>query len=106
VSTVNARLRGAIVLFLTQHPVRSLGQMAGDSNGGAAVPLVWIEPVIEQADMLIAMRLQPNGAVGRLDKSPLKIVVDVAAGASMTDMASAGNDAGHEPCIAGQVARS
>lgn len=36
-SIADARLRGAIVLFLPQHPVRSLGQMAGDGNRGLDV---------------------------------------------------------------------
>lgn len=77
--------------------------MTGNGNRCATVPLGWKEPVIEQADMLITMSLQPDGAVSCFDKCPLEIVVDAAAGASMADMASAGNDAGHEPCIAGQV---
>ncbi len=65
------------MLFFTQHPVRSLGQMACDSYDGTAVPFIWIEPVIEKADMLLAVGLYAHGAVGRFDKGPLEIVVDV-----------------------------
>ena len=63
-SAGKARLRGAVSLPFPQHPVRSLGQMAGDSYDGASVALVWIEPVIEQADVILAMGLDANGAVG------------------------------------------
>lgn len=67
--------------------------MACDSNDGASVTFVWIEPLIEQADVILAMSLDANGAVASFNDGPLEIVVDVAACASMANVATAGDDA-------------
>jgi hypothetical protein len=41
--------------------------------------------------VLVAVGLQSDSAVGRFDKCPLEIVVDIAACAAMADVASAGD---------------
>lgn len=102
-SVADARLWGAVGLLFPQHPVRSLGQMAGDGNNGAPVALVWIEQPIEQGRCVLALCLDANGAVGGFDKGPLEIVVDVAAGAAVSNVSAAGDDARHEPGITGPV---
>jgi hypothetical protein len=62
-SDSNARLRSAITLLLSQYPVGGFGEMTCDSNGGAAMPFGWMQSVIEQTDVLLAMSLQSDGAV-------------------------------------------
>jgi hypothetical protein len=49
------------------------------------------------------MGLDANGAVGGFDKSPLEVVVDVAAGAAVANVAAAGDDARDKTRITGQV---
>jgi hypothetical protein len=73
-------------LLLAQHPVACLGEMAGDGDDGAAMSFAGGEPLIQAFNMGAAIGLEPNGAGGGFDESPLQIVVDVAAGASMADV--------------------
>jgi hypothetical protein len=58
--------------------------MARNGNDGASMAFVWIEPLIEQADVILAVSLDANGAVGGFYEGPFEIVVDVAAGAAMS----------------------
>ena len=46
------------------------------------MPFVWIEPPVEQADVILVVGLHANGAVGRFDKGPFEIVIDDAAAAA------------------------
>ena len=93
-------------LPFAQHPIAGLGEMAGDGHSGAAMPLARSKPVVELSDMAVAVVLQAHGAGRGLDEAPLEILVDVAADAAMPDASSAGDDARHEPGVAGQVLRS
>ena len=77
--------------------------MASHGNDGASMAFVWIEPPIEQADVVLAVSLDANGAVGRFDEGPFEIVVDVAAGAAVANVAAAGDDARNKPRVTGQV---
>jgi len=85
--------RGAIGFALEQHPIAGLGQMAGDSDDGAAVAFVGREALIEQADMSFLLRAQMSGAVGGFDEGPLEITVDVAADAAVVGVSARGDDA-------------
>lgn len=90
-------------LPLAQHPIAGLGEMPGNGNDGAAMSLARRESMVEQSDMALAIGLEPDRAGGGFDEAPFQIVVDVAAGPSMPDAPSAGDDARHQACIAGEV---
>ena len=89
-----SRLWSLVRLSLAQHPIACLGVMAGDGDDGAAVAFAGSEPLIETFDMGAAIGLEPHGAGCGLDKAPLEILVDVAAGCSVPDAPAAGDDAG------------
>jgi hypothetical protein len=86
-----------------QHPIRSLGQITCDGYDGTTAHFGWMKPFIEQPDMALKVGLDADGAVGRFDKAPLEIVVDVAASPAMADATSAGDAARHQTGIAGQM---
>lgn len=50
--TGNTRLRSAVALAFPKHPADSFGKVPDDR--GAAMSLSRIQPLIEQADMLLA----------------------------------------------------
>lgn len=74
--------------------------MAGDCDDGAAVTLAWSEAMVKEIDMGATVCLDPNGTGGGLNESPLQILIDVAAGASVPDASAAGDDARDEPGVA------
>ncbi len=74
--------RRPVGFALAQHPITCLGQVAGDGDDGASVAFVGREALIEQADVILAVSLDANGAVGGFDKCPLEIAIDVAADAA------------------------
>ena len=88
-------------LTLLQHPVSCLGKMS--CNRDSRVAFGRKEPLIEHAYMLMAAGIHPNSDIRRLYKCPLEIVVDVAASAAVPNVSAAGDDAGDQACIAGQV---
>src|SRR5579871_563550 len=90
-------------LALAQHPIACLGEVAGDGDDGAAVSLPRSEAVVELPDMAVAMSLESDRTRRGFDEAPLEILVDVAAGATVPDASSAGDDAWHETGVAGQV---
>jgi hypothetical protein len=75
--------------------------MADDGNNSASMAVVWIEPLIEQADVVLVVCLDANGAVGGFDKGNFEIVVDVAAGAAVANVAAAGDDARDQSGVTG-----
>jgi len=77
--------------------------MPGDGDNGASVSFSRLQPLVEPADVRVAIGLEPHGAGGGFYKSPFEIVVDVAAGSTMADAPTGCDDARHESCIAGQV---
>lgn len=89
--------------MLSQHPISCFGEMPRNGDCGATVSFGRKEPLIKQTDMLLAAGFHANSDVGGLDKRPLEIVVDVAAGAAVANMAAAGDDARDQACVAGQV---
>ena len=97
------RCRIFVRLPFAQHPITCLGKVPRHSDDGPAMSLAGCKPLIETFDVCAAIRLEPYGAGGRFDQSPLEIVVDVATGASVPDASAARDDAGHEPSVAGEV---
>ncbi len=76
---------GFVGLPLMQHPITCLGEVTGDRYDCAAMSLTWGETLIEQPDMTVAVCLDPYGAGSGFHESPLQIMVDVAACATMPD---------------------
>ena len=65
--------------------------MPGDGDDGAAVSFGRLQPLVEPADVRVAIGLESHCAGGGFDEAPLEIVVDVAAGSAVAD-ASVGGD--------------
>ena len=93
-------------MLLAEHSETCLGEVAGDRDDGAAVAFAGSETLIQAFNMRSAIGLEPHGTGGGFDESPLQIVVDVAACASVPDAPAAGDDARHQSGIAGEVLRS
>ena len=58
-----------------------------DRNHGATVAFVWVEPLMERSDTVLAVSLDAHGAVDGFDKGSLEIAVDVAASSALADAA-------------------
>lgn len=90
-------------LLFAQYTIAGLGEVAAGGHDGAAMSLARRESMVEHSDMALAIGLQPDRASSGLDEAPLEVVVDVAAGASMPDTSTAGDDAWHQAGITGEV---
>jgi hypothetical protein len=77
--------------------------MAGDGDDGSSVALAGSEASIEQADVAFTVGAQMRRTGSGLDEGPLQIAVDVAAGSTVPDMTSRGDNARDEACVTGEV---
>jgi hypothetical protein len=71
--------------------------------GFCSLPRVGSRPLIEPFDVDFTIGLDPQRTSGRLDESPLDVMVHVATGSSVADAPAGGDNAGHKPGVAGQV---
>ena len=94
------------MLPTVEHIVSGFGQMAGDGADGFSMPFSVSDSHIKLSEMAIlpAFMIETD-AIGRFDKSPLEVVVDVGAEAAEPGFASAGMDTGCGSGIGGQMFR-
>ena len=90
-------------MLLAEDPVAGLRKMAGNGNNGAAVPTLGKEPLIEAADVGVAMGLKSHRAIGRFDKSPFQILIDETRDAAESRVPAAGKHPRHKPRVTRQI---
>ena len=79
--------------------------MAGHGDDGSTVATSWEQALKEHADVTFAIGVKMGRARCSFDECPAQVVIDIAVGVAENGVSAAGEDAGHETGIAGQVGR-
>ncbi len=101
---LRGRHRFPIGLSFLKHPEAGLSEVTCDGGFGFAVAPAGFNPLVKPADMTIptAPRIE-QCAIGRLDKSPLQIHIDIAPYRAQTNLAAARALPRHQPAVARQL---
>src|SRR5438105_6667935 len=101
---LRGRRRFPIGFSFRKHPEACLREMARYGDFCFTVAAPWFDALIKPADMIVATALRvKQRTVGRLDKGPLQIHIDIAAHRSKADLPAARILARHQPTVAGEL---